>query len=128
MPSSTASTNVASDRPRARRRPRSERELLEREERLALAAIVGTARRLVGDLSDSAGLPEKAREHPLAASVIASVGGYVAGRGAWHAALALIRSIGPLLGARDQVAQACARPAAPPGLWRWLRLVGHGER
>lgn len=90
----------ASGPARIRRPPTSERELYEREERLALAGLVVSTERLVADLASSARLPETARRHPLAASMAGAVGGVLAYRGVWRLAVRLSRWLRPSLAER----------------------------
>ena len=82
------------------RRPRTEEELFQREEQLALLGIASTAQRMVADLSAATGLRDKARKHPWITIALASCASVVVGATVWRIARAAAGWVVPWLLAR----------------------------
>jgi hypothetical protein len=93
-------------------RPRSEEELLDREERLALEGLASAAQRLVRGLAHDTGLARRARQHPLLTVAVATVGGVLLGRGALRLAVRVARVLRPWVIARALRAAPTASAAS----------------
>lgn len=78
------------------RRPRTEEELLEREQRLALAGLAITAQSMASGVSDALALAARTRRRPWLVVGCASVAGAAFGRVAIRPALRALRWLGPL--------------------------------
>lgn len=78
------------------RRPRTEEELLECEQSLALAGLACTAQSLASGVAEALTLPDRARRRPWLVVGCASVAGAAFGRVAIRPALRALRWLGPL--------------------------------